>query len=100
MPWKEYELNIKCKKCKTHKKMVCMRKSSKIGFQCMGCHSFYTHPALELVFQFGSRQGEKDLQAELRGLLGAAYLNETLDAINSINNSINNNIKKLEEKSH
>ena len=97
MPWKEYEINIKCRKCKTHRKMVCDRKANgKLGLECMGCHSFYSHPVLELVFQFGSRQGEKGLQAELRGLLGAAYLNETLDAIDSLNNDV----KKLEEKSH
>jgi hypothetical protein len=78
--WKDYELNIKCKKCKTHKKMICVRKISRIGFECVGCHNFYTHPILELIFTAGAAHGRKALQAELRQVLGAAYLHEVLEA--------------------
>jgi hypothetical protein len=46
----------------------------------MGCHNLYTHPVLELAFAAGEVHGRKVLQAELRNLLGAAYLHEAREA--------------------
>jgi len=97
MPWKKYEISIKCRKCKTHRKMVFEWSDKGPSFMCLGCKNYYHHPALRIIFDAGVIDGRKTLQRELREMMGTASYQDALESARRASD-IERAVEKLEEK--
>lgn len=97
MPWKKYEINIKCRKCKTHRKMVFEWSDRGPSFMCLGCKNYYCHQALRIIFDAGVTQGRKDLQREMRDLMGASSYQDAVEAARRTS-QLEHTVEKLEEQ--
>lgn len=97
MPWKKYEINIKCRKCKTHRKMVFGMCAQGPALFCKGCNNYYYHQALHIVFLAGVVDGRKTLQREMREMMGAASYQDALESARRAS-EIERDVEKLEEQ--
>lgn len=98
--WKKYELNIKCRRkgCgKTYRKMTFEMTDKGPAFLCQGCQNYYVHPALNIIFEAGIAEGRKDLQRELRCLLGSASYDDAVKSAEK-QSQLEFDIEKLEAK--
>lgn len=98
MPWKKYEINVKCRKCKTDRKMIFEMADEGPSFLCKGCHNYYQHPALAIIYQAGKNQGRKDLQREMRELMGSASYQDAIESERRVEERINLVERDLDKK--
>jgi len=67
------------------------------AFLCKGCHNYYFHPALRIIFDAGVTQGRKDLQREMREMMGASSYQDAVGAARRTS-QLEHTVEKLEEQ--